>query len=63
MRIITHTCETCGSIVAGNVLEKYGHVTCPGVDCEEIIRFDDLSEDDQKYLIENSEKYSMDSGE
>jgi phage FluMu protein Com len=60
MRIITLECDDCGSIVAGNVLERYYRVDCPGVNCDCIYVFDDLSEEERTYLREHSEEYRMD---
>ena len=57
MRIDTLTCSECGSIVAGNVLESDRIVPCPNSNCQEIFRFDDLSEDAQENLINNRGSY------
>lgn len=57
MRIITLACENCGSIVAGNVLERNHRVSCPDPDCENTLRFTDLSELDREFLIENAKTY------
>jgi len=54
MRIITVTCEECGSIVSGDALELQGRVVCPGVDCEVIHRFEHLSEENQLELTERA---------
>ena len=59
MRIITDTCPDCGTIVAGNVLERHRVMKCPGLGCETVRRFDDLPEDDQEYITGNLEKYRM----
>ena len=59
MRIITDTCPDCGTIVAGNVLESHRVMTCPGLGCETVRRFDDLSEVDKDYITNNLEKYRM----
>lgn len=53
MRIITYECPACGTIVAGNVLERHRAMKCPGLACEAVLRFDDLEEDDQSYLIDH----------
>ena len=59
MRLITLACEECGSIVAGNVLERYGHVDCPGPNCDRTLQLDSLTDDEQRHLVDNSEKYSI----
>ncbi|GGN91984.1 hypothetical protein NDI85_11950 [Halomicroarcula sp. S1AR25-4] len=60
MRIITHSCPDCGTIVAGNILERRRTMKCPGLDCEAVLRFADLDSDDQTYITENQEKYTLD---
>ncbi|NIB99449.1 hypothetical protein [Halobacterium sp. R2-5] len=60
MRIITLTCPNCGTIEAANELEKRRVMKCPGLNCEEILRFEDLSEDEQEYFLEHREQYRID---
>jgi hypothetical protein len=60
MKIITHTCPECGTVVAGNVLERSRSLVCPGLDCNREIRFADLSSDDQEYLKNNRNKLQID---
>jgi phage FluMu protein Com len=60
MRIITLRCPNCGTVVAGNVLENHRVMKCPGLDCEEILHFENLDERDQELLVENREKFTMD---
>lgn len=60
MRIITITCPTCGTVVAGNVLEDRRVMKCPGLNCERVLRFEELSDKDQTHLVEHREKYIMD---
>lgn len=59
MRIITYTCPDCQTIIAANVLENHRIMKCPGIECENTIRFDDLSDDEQRYFLENIEKYTI----
>jgi len=59
MRIITLSCPTCGTVVAGNVLEDRREMKCPGLDCEEILRFSDLAEENREHILSNREKYTM----
>lgn len=59
MRIITHTCPACGTIVSANVLESNRVMNCPGVDCEEILQFDDLPADERTHYLENRAKYRL----
>jgi hypothetical protein len=60
MRIITHTCPQCSTIVAGNVLEDRRVMKCPRQGCESVLRFDDLPEEDRSHLVANREKYTVD---
>jgi hypothetical protein len=57
MRIITLTCPDCGTIVADNVLERHRVMKCPGLDCEQVLRFDDLPESDQRYIETALERF------
>lgn len=59
MRNITLTCDECGSIVAGNVLEKRRRVACPGVDCSETLHFEELSNEEQHHLVAHADKYQI----
>lgn len=60
MRIITHTCPECGTIIAGNVLEQHRRLKCPGVQCETVHQFSDLAAADRQHLQANLERYRMD---
>lgn len=60
MRIITLSCPECETIVAGNVLEDRRVMKCPRIDCEEVLRFEDLDDDEQHHLVAHREKYTMD---
>jgi len=42
MRIITHTCPDCGTVVAANELEANRVLKYPGLGCETVLRFEDL---------------------
>jgi hypothetical protein len=57
MRIVTHTCPTCGTVVAGNVLESERVLKCPGLDCREVLSFEDLSPDDREFVLEHAASY------
>ncbi len=59
MRIITLNCPDCGTIVAGNVLEAHREMKCPGLDCETVLRFSNLSNDDCEHILANRDKYTM----
>ncbi len=59
MRIITHTCSNCKTVIAGNVLEAKRVMECPGVECETVIRFDDLQVEDKEYFIKNKQDYEI----
>jgi hypothetical protein len=60
MRIITHACPDCGTVVAANELESSRVMKCPGLDCEAVLRFEDLAEPDRKHFLENRDQYRMD---
>lgn len=59
MRVITLECPDCGTVVAVNELEDNRIMKCPGNDCESVLRFDDLSEDDRSFYLENKEQYRL----
>lgn len=59
MRIITHTCEECGTVVAANELEHHRVMKCPRISCENILRFEDLNPEDRKFFIDNAADYRM----
>lgn len=59
MRIITHTCQECQTIVAANELERERIMKCPGLDCEAVLRFDDLDQKDLEHFIEHREQYQI----
>lgn len=59
MRIITHTCQACGTIVAANELEARRVLKCPGLDCEEVLRFEDLPATDREFFLENRDQYRL----
>lgn len=59
MRIITHTCPACGTVVAANELEANRVMKCPGLSCDEVLRFDDLSEAEREHFLANLEQYRI----
>lgn len=59
MHIITHTCPDCGTIVAANELEANRVMKCPGLGCENELRFEDLPEDEREHFLENRQQYQM----
>lgn len=59
MRIITHVCPDCGTVVAANELETRRVMKCPGLDCEAVLRFSDLPEDDQEFFLANRDHYRL----
>jgi uncharacterized paraquat-inducible protein A len=59
MRTITHTCPSCGTIVAANVLEENRRMKCPRLDCENVLRFDDLPSEAREYFLEHRERYRL----
>jgi len=59
MRVIILTCPNCGTVVAANELEERRILKCPGLDCDEVLRFEDLSEEERDHFLENREKYEL----
>lgn len=59
MRIITHTCPNCGTVVAANILEENPVTKCPRLGCEETLRFEDLSDEEQQYIAQNRDEYRL----
>jgi len=59
MRIITHTCPNCGTVISANELEANRVMKCPRIDCGEVLRFSDLSHSDREFFLENVEQYSI----
>lgn len=59
MRIITHTCSECGTIVSANELEQNRVMKCPGLDCGNVLRFEDLPTEAREFFLEHAEQYEI----
>lgn len=59
MRIITHSCPDCGTIVAANELESKRVMKCPGLGCATVLRFEDLAKSDRDHFLEHRDQYQM----
>jgi uncharacterized paraquat-inducible protein A len=59
MKILTHTCPDCGTVVAANELERKRVTKCPGLRCDHILRFTDLPEAEREFFLENREQYRL----
>jgi len=59
MRIITLTCPACGTVVAANELESNRVMKCPGLNCQQVLRFDDVPSEAREHFLENRETYQM----
>lgn len=59
MRIITHDCPACGTIVAANELESRRVMKCPGLNCQTVLRFDGLKNEEREYFLANIEQYQI----
>jgi uncharacterized paraquat-inducible protein A len=57
MRIITHTCPDCGTIVSANELEANRAMNCPRIGCRAVLRFSDLPNEERTFFIENRDQY------
>ena len=59
MRIITHTCTDCGTVVSANELEANRVMKCPGLVCDNVLRFEDLDQEEREFFLENAEQYEL----
>jgi SUMO ligase MMS21 Smc5/6 complex component len=59
MRIITHTCPNCGTVVAGNVLESRREMKCPRQGCDDVLQFSDLDYADREHILEHRDRYRL----
>jgi len=59
MRIITHTCPACGTVVAANELEDSRVMKCPGPECKEVLRFENLPEEERTHFLDNRDQYRI----
>ena len=59
MRIITHTCPDCGTVVAANELEEKRVSKCPGLSCETVLRFEDLPDAERQFFLDNRDQYRL----
>lgn len=59
MKIITHTCTDCGTVVAANELEKNRVMKCPGQSCDSVLRFADIPEQEREFFLQNIDQYQM----
>lgn len=60
MRIMTHSCPDCRTVVAANELEERRVMKCPGLGCEAILQFEDLPPDEREYFLEHRDQYRLD---
>ncbi|NHN65764.1 hypothetical protein G9463_21220 [Haloarcula sp. JP-Z28] len=59
MRIITHTCTECGTIVSANEIESNRVMKCPGLGCENVLKFEELPAEEQQHFLENKDQYEI----
>ncbi len=59
MQIITYTCPNCGTIIAANVLESERIMKCPKSGCSNIVKFTDITGEEQEYVVENKEEFKL----
>lgn len=59
MRIITHTCFDCGTVVAANELEDNRVMKCPGVTCENVLQFEGLPKEAREHFHEYKDQYQI----
>jgi len=59
MRVFTLTCPECGTVVAANEIEDRRVTKCPGLDCEEVLQWEDLPAEEREHFLAHREKYRM----
>ncbi|MFB9808953.1 hypothetical protein ACFFQF_30930 [Haladaptatus pallidirubidus] len=59
MHIITFTCPKCSTVVAANELERNRVMKCPGLNCQTVLRFKDLSETDKQHFLNHRDQYQI----
>ncbi|RQG96041.1 hypothetical protein [Natrarchaeobius chitinivorans] len=59
MRIITHTCTQCGTVVSANELESSRVMKCPGLSCDNVLRFAELPEEERRFFLEHADQYEL----
>lgn len=59
MRIITHICTECGTAVSANELESNRVMKCPGLECENVLRFADLPSEERQFFLEHIDQYEL----
>jgi len=59
MRIITYSCPTCGTVVAANEIESNRVMKCPGLGCENVLKFEELPAEEQQHFLENKDQYEI----
>jgi uncharacterized paraquat-inducible protein A len=60
MRIITHKCPVCGTFVSANELDANRTMHCPGLRCDNVLRFEDIPEADREHYLETEAEYQLD---
>jgi hypothetical protein len=59
MRIITHTCPACRTVVSANELEVNRVMKCPGLGCDNVLRFEDLDQEEREFFLGHAEQYEL----
>ena len=59
MRVITHKCPECSTIIAANELDNHRVMGCPGLGCETVLRFEDLPEQARQHFLGNRDEYRL----
>ena len=59
MKVYTLSCPDCGTVVAANELESTRVQKCPGLDCNTVLRFEDLPPDARQHILDHAEKYDI----
>lgn len=59
MKVYTLTCSDCGTVVAANELESNRVQKCPGRQCQNVLRFEDLPSEARDHIKNHAEKYDI----
>ena len=59
MKIFTLLCPDCGTVIAANELESNRIQKCPGLGCENVLKFEDLPGEAREHILNHTEKYNI----
>lgn len=59
MRIFSLSCPECGTVVAANELEDSRVTKCPGIDCDAVLRWEDVPTEEREHFLEHRDAYQI----